>query len=286
MEGRFRLAYTMCTPECEQRSPMAYDAGFEEALTELAGLGYEGVELAVRDPAEIDGQWLHGALARAGLGVAALSSGPVASDDGLTFSAADPGRSDAAVQRVADIIDLAAGLGALVTIGRVRGAPASDDPKGRSAAVAAITALSAHAAHSGVRIALEPQNRFVGPYLNTVGEVVELLASGGWENVGIVADTFHMGIEEASIPGALVRASSHLLHVQLGDSNRGALGAGSLRLSEVLDTLRALGYAGWLTMEHAQVPSSRQAATRSAMAVQVADPARWPPPGLAGRLDP
>ena len=263
------LAYTVCTPECSRVNPLAYAAPFDEALEELAGLGYAGVEIQVRDPGELDTRDIVAQLDANGLTAAALATGHVGSEDGLRLhGSADLRRR--AVERLVTVIDLAAELDTLVTIGSVRGTPGA--PEEVAATRRALDELAHHAAGVGVRLVLEPQNRFVGPYLRTVAETLALIEDAGWDNVGIVADTFHLQLDERSLAGALIRAADRLWHVQLGESHRGPLGAGSLPLVGVLDALDALGYRGWLVMEHDQDGDSRTAAGRSRGAVELARP--------------
>jgi sugar phosphate isomerase/epimerase len=268
MMSQRRIAYVVCTPDCGRTHPLAYDAPFGVALEEIAELGYDGVELQVRDPADLDAQQLARQLASHGLSVVGLATAHVAAEDGLRLDgSADVRRR--AITRLAAVIDLAAEFDALITIGSVRGAPA--DAKAAAAATAAIGELATHAARTGVRLGIEPQNRFaVGSYLLTVAEVADLIEASGWASVGIVADTFHMGLEERSMTGALVRAGTRLWHVQFGENHRRALGTGTLPLVEILDTLDALGYAGWLGMEHQQDGGSRWAASQSRDAIRVA----------------
>lgn len=271
---RFPVAYTVCTPDCHRPNPMAYDAVFEIATRELAELGYDGVELQVRDPAEINATALLARLADSGLAPVALATGHLGSEDGLRLHSTEDVRTRT-VERLHAVVDLAAELGSLVTIGSVRGAPQGPAEIGRVRA--ALGQVAGHASDVGVRLVLEPQNRFVGPYLTTVAATVELIEDAGWEAVGLVADTFHMNLEERSLPGALVRAGAHLWHVQLGENHRAALGSGTLPLTTVVDTLDALSYAGWLVMEHAQDGDSRTAAARSLQAVRAAAAGLSPP---------
>lgn len=267
MSPRFPLAYTVCAPDCHRPNPMAYDADFEIATRELSELGYDGVEVQVRDPAELDAAALLATLADRGLAPVALATGHLGAEDGLRLHSSEDVRKRT-VQRLRAVVDMAAELGSLVTIGSVRGAP--QDPADIEVVRLALGQVATHAADVGVRVVLEPQNRFVGPYLTTVADTVELLENAGWEAVGIVADTFHMNLEERSLPGALIRAGARLWHVQLGENHRAAIGSGTLPLTTVLDTLDALSYTGWLVMEHGQGGDSRAAAVRSRQAVQVA----------------
>jgi len=68
-------------------------------------------------------------------------------------------------------------------------------------------------------------------------------------NVGVMGDTFHMNIDEASIPDALRLAGKHLIHVHLADSNRAAPGKGHIDFVPILKALKDIDYAGFLTFE-------------------------------------
>ncbi len=266
-----RLAYTIAGPDCAEADPFAFDAPLEEALAAIAGCGYEGIELQVRDPAAIDVGALRSALDTAGVSVAAVATGHVRTEDGLDLS--DPACREAATERLERIVEFAADLGAVVTIGKVRGSAPPADTARVAGVLDSLGRIGARAASVGTVIALEPQNRFVGPLFTRVGEVVGLIEQEGWEGGGILLDTFHMAIEERSIPGALVEAGEHLVHVQLGENHRGPMGDGTVPLSAVLHVLDALGYTGWLSMEHTQDGDSAKAARRSAQAVALAAPA-------------
>lgn len=272
-DRRFPLAYTVCTPDCRVSDPLAYDAPLEQALAELAKHHYDGVELQVRDPAELDAAWLRGVVEASGMGVSALATGHVRSEDGLSLSNADPSVRSAAVDRLRAVIDLAAELGTMVTAGGVTGGPDRGDADVRRAAHEALDVVARHAADVGVRLVVEPQNRFANPGFTTTAEVRALIETAGWTSVGIVADTFHMALEERSIVGGILRAGPWLTHAQLGDTTRGALGTGTLDLTSVLDTLAAVEYEGWLTMEHAQTGGSPAAALRSRWAADAHAPA-------------
>ncbi|QBI20505.1 sugar phosphate isomerase/epimerase [Egibacter rhizosphaerae] len=265
--GAWLLAYTVTTPDCAASSSMGYRAPLDEAAPRLAELGYDGVEAWVRDAREVDREALQRTLDRSRLRLAAVGTGPIAAEDGLTLAdVAVPERREEAIARIEAAIELAAEHDALVTIGRVRGSPGVEEPERRRAVVEALDRIDAAAARAGVRVVLEPQSRLVGPYLRTVAEVVEVIDDAGWQRIGVMPDTFHMGLEERSMVAGLLAAGTRLWHVQLGDTDRSPLGLGALDTGLVADALDGVGYRGWLTMEHDQRGDSFDAARRSARA--------------------
>ena len=113
----------------------------------------------------------------------------------------------------------------------------------------ALREVGEHAASIGMVAYLEPLNRFEDFVVNTLEDAswyVDELASPG---VAVIADTWHMSIEESDIGAAIRRAGSRIQHVQLGDSNRLEPGAGHYNWDETLTALEDIGYDGWLAME-------------------------------------
>ena len=71
----------------------------------------------------------------------------------------------------------------------------------------------------------------------------------GLRNGGVMGDTFHMNIEEASIPDALRAAKGLLDHVHLADSNRAVAGRGHTDFRPILRALLDIEYDGYLSFE-------------------------------------
>ena len=85
--------------------------------------------------------------------------------------------------------------------------------------------------------------------MNRLEQAIELWRDVGLANGGVMADTFHMNIEEASIPDALRSAKGLLRHVHLADSNRAVAGRGHTDFRPILQALLDIGYDGYLSFE-------------------------------------
>jgi sugar phosphate isomerase/epimerase len=109
--------------------------------------------------------------------------------------------------------------------------------------------LGRHAQREGVRILLEPLNRYEDHMVNRLEQAVELAVATGLDAVGVVADSYHMNIEESHPPTALLAAVGRLAHVQVSDSNRLEPGAGHLNWQAFLGALADMGYEGDLAVE-------------------------------------
>lgn len=110
---------------------------------------------------------------------------------------------------------------------------------------------------------LEPQCRYSADFLITMDETVGFIERLGASHVAIEADTYHMALEESSVVAAFVRGIRSIGHVQLAEANRRPPGQASLPWRDILDTLRALEYDGWLSIECLQQPDSATCARQS-----------------------
>jgi D-psicose/D-tagatose/L-ribulose 3-epimerase len=106
-----------------------------------------------------------------------------------------------------------------------------------------------HARAAGVRIAVEPLNRYETSLLNTVGQTLDALAGLPEDSIGLALDTYHQNIEERSLPDAVRRAAGRIVHVQVCANDRGTPGADSLDWPGFLTALTTSGYRGPLCIE-------------------------------------
>lgn len=111
-----------------------------------------------------------------------------------------------------------------------------------------IRELAPAATAAGVPLFLEPLNRYEAHLVNRVGQGAALAAEAG-PGIGVMADFFHMNIEEADIPAAIREAGPHLVYVHVADSNRLQPGRGHLDFGPGFATLKAIGYDGYLGIE-------------------------------------
>ena len=101
---------------------------------------------------------------------------------------------------------------------------------------------------------LEPLNRYEAYYLNTVGKAADLCRAADHTRIQLMADLFHMNIEEADIPNSLRAAAPHLGHVHLADSQRWLPGHGHTDFVSAFRALRETAFDGWLALECMPTP--------------------------------
>jgi D-psicose/D-tagatose/L-ribulose 3-epimerase len=168
---------------------------------------------------------------------------------------------EAGVAYLRRCVDVAVACGAAIVGGPLYGtplvfagrAPVPIDESWREARIARVVEglqkASDYARQHGVRLAVEPLNRFETDFCNTARQAVELIRLVGNPAVGIMLDTFHMNMEEDDLPQAIRQAAGHLIHFQANENHRGFLGTGHLDWPAICRALAESGYRGAITLE-------------------------------------
>lgn len=234
-----------------------------EIFHQIAKLGYDGMELHLLHPSHIDRNEVKKLMVQYGLDITTIGTGMAAKMEGLTFADPDPTVRQQAVLRIKEHIVLAAFLNSAVTIASLMGR-VGDDAKDRSvrhsAALACLEECCEASTKAGVTILLEPLNRYESDYVNTVEDALSIMKQIGSPSLKLLADTFHMNIEEVDIAASLRKAGANLGLVHLADSNRQAPGHGHLNFRDVIKTLRDIHYQGYLSFEVLPIPNPLKAA--------------------------
>jgi sugar phosphate isomerase/epimerase len=261
-----QLAYMIATPELKTQQ-MSWVGDYQRSIPRIAEIGYAGVELQVRNPAEFDAAALGRCAQACGISVVAVSSAALGTEDNLYLMAPDADVRRKAIERYTSVLELAASYGVDASIGRFRGwARWAPD---RQTAIgwfrAGLDELLPVAERLGIRIVLEPQMRFIGDFLNTIAETLDFIDSYGSPSLMFDGDLFHQAMEEKSLLAAIVagQRSGRMSFVQVSDSNRLAPGWGHHNWVDIIEVLKASGYDGWLSMEFAQQPDSETCAQQA-----------------------
>ena len=222
----------------------------------LRGLGYQGVELAIRDPQAIDLAYLSDTANEFSLQVPAIGTGQAWGEEGLSFTDPDPKIRAKAIGRIISHIPIAAHFNAVIIIGLIRGIvkPEVSYSQAMFWLIHALQECSKAAALSKVRLALEPINRFETTLINNVVEGLQLVDEVGMNNFGLLLDTFHMNIEEPQIEESMGICGSRIFHFHVADSNRWYPGAGHLNFPSILAALKKMKYQGFISGEFLPKP--------------------------------
>jgi sugar phosphate isomerase/epimerase len=238
--------------------------GIAEGMATAAALGFDCVELHIRNPSDFDPKALASVSAETGVRIAAIGTGLEYSLNGLSLTSDDPGVRELASRRMREHIDLAAHFGAVVFLGLIRG------KCGRKALVPEyldrlerqLAPLAEYAADKRAPTGLEPVAYYFSDLLNTTAETLEFLKRPGLQGIGLLLDTHHIHLEEKDMDAAFLSCAGRITHVHLSDSNRRYPGAGAVDFFRVARVLDAIGYAGAVSLEILPTPSGEEAARR------------------------
>ncbi len=244
-------------------SALAYQGRLRENLAGIKRLGYDGVELAVRDPSLVDPGELQSMLADTGLPVPAIGTGQAYGEEGLSLTSLSPEIRKRAMERIKSQVHFARGLNATVIIGLIRGRKEAGITQDEATDRLEESLRECADEDRSVKLAIEPINRYETDLLNTVASGLNFLERLGAENVGLLLDTFHMNIEEPSILRSIECAGDRIFHFHVADSNRWYPGAGHIEFGAIFDALGRIGYPGFVSAEILPLPDSDTAAART-----------------------
>ncbi len=220
----------------------------EDAIRRLPALGYEAVEIA-GVPDEIDADAVRAILA--GTGIRCCGAVSLMTPE-RSLLAKDPRRRAASVRYITDCVTMVRALGGdemtIVpgSVGQV--VPEATPDEEWAWAVASLKEIDEHARQYGVRLGIEPINRFETFFINRAAQAIALAEAVG-PTCGVVLDSFHMAMEETDVYDAIRAAGDRLVNFHIGENNRFAPGLGTLDWARIIATLREVGYDGALSVE-------------------------------------
>lgn len=240
--------------------------GFERSIKQAAEFGYHGVELALKTADEVNPTLLSRWLAQAGIEVSCISTGQVFADLGLYFTHPDPEMRKKIIEVFSELIRLAKDFGKLINVGRARGFIAKEQTREECERLFIETTkeLCSIADPLGVKIIIEPVNRYEINFINNLDEGAAILKKIGAPNLGLMPDVFHMNIEDDKIGESLIRNSEYVEYIHLADSNRLAPGNGHMDFDEIFQALKSFGFDGWASIEILPKPTPDTAARQAA----------------------
>jgi D-psicose/D-tagatose/L-ribulose 3-epimerase len=228
------------------------DKTVAELAPQVARWGFDVLELPLEQLGDWDPAQTASMLGDLGLGATVC----VAMAPGRELVAADAATVRSTQDYLRGVLDAAAGVGApsiagpaYTSVGRTWRLSDTE----REAAYAQLRENLApvvdHAAQVGVRIGVEPLNRYETSLLNTVDQTLEAVDGLPPDHIGIALDTYHLNIEERDPAAATRRAAGRIVNVQVCANDRGAPGADHVDWPAFLSALDAAGYAGPLVIE-------------------------------------
>jgi D-psicose/D-tagatose/L-ribulose 3-epimerase len=218
----------------------------------VAELGFDVIELQVEEP----GQWDPGRAAELIAGHGLATSLCCVMGPGRDLSVADRGVVAATQEYLRGCIDVAERIGSAVVagpmyapVGRLWRLGATERERTLQRVAAGLRPLADYAGERGVRLAVEPLNRYETSLINTVEQGLELIELVSSDACGLLLDTFHLNIEERDPSAAASAAGSRIAHLHACGTDRGAPGRDRFDWHGFMGALRGAGYEGSLCIE-------------------------------------
>lgn len=263
-KGRTRNLYGIAIslePE-DRKTPIALRGNFERVCDIAAELGYDGIEIQMRDPHRMDAVAMRQIAADRKLKIAALGTGKEAKINGLSLTHDDPALRKAAIARMKEYVDLGAYWEAMPFIGYLKGNLCDPSQYGKvyGYLTDSLKEICAYAEKKQVDIGIEAVNYYILNWMNTIKENTDLIRDVNSKSLKIHLDTHHIHIDEHNMELAISYCGDLIGYVHLADSNRLFPGGGSFPFLRFMECIRATGYQGFYTMEIIPAPSQVESA--------------------------
>ena len=256
-----RSSVTICLVPGARRGPFVYHDDLEHGCREAAELGFDAVEIFAPSGDFVDRRELQSMLDRYALRLAAVGTGAGMLIHGHSLSNSDDDARAAACAYARAIIDFGAEFGAPAIVGSMQGNSGTSTRASALVKLAdSMEQLAEHAASHETELFFEPLNRYETDLVVTLADGARLIGEAGTSNLKLLADLFHMNIEESDIAGSITKFGSLIGHLHFVDSNRSAAGMGHIDYGPIAAALRTVGYRGFASAEAFPKPSSHQAA--------------------------
>ena len=261
-----KAAVTLSQVPEAREGPFVLHGDLSESFAKAAAFGFDGVELFLPGPDFITVEEVRALADANGLAIAAVGTGAGMLRGGLSITDESDGKREAAMDFVLSMIDFGGRLNAPAILGSMQGK--TRHPDSLRHLETNLRRCGERAALHGVPFLYEPLNRYETQLFNRLGDAVRFLDEHELNNVLLLADLFHMNIEESDLPAAIRAAGRHIGHVHYADSNRRAMGLGHTDPEPVVAALRDIGYQGWLSAEIFPLPDAESAARRTVAGIR------------------
>jgi sugar phosphate isomerase/epimerase len=245
--------------------PFVFHDDLAFACEKAQALGFDAVEVFPSGPDALDPGRLRILLNDHGLALAAVGTGAGWLKRKLTLTRSEISARVQARDFIKSMIDFAGPLRAPVIIGSMQGRSGDgvEHPTALGYLADSLEVLAEHAKTYDVPLIYEPLNRYETDLANTLEAGCKILRSLSTTNVVLLADLFHMNIEEVSAATAIRTAGKHVGHVHFVDSNRRAAGLGHINFAPIAQALHEIGYEGYASAEALPYPDSVTAAEQT-----------------------
>ena len=234
-------------------------------LEKAHALGFDAVELFTEDASAGKPGELARLLEKNDLSLGAVGTGAGKVIKGLTITSSDQAVREQAKSFIVEMIYFGAEFAAPAIIGSMQGncGKESTVADARKYLGDALSFLGEKASQAGTFLLYEPLNRYETNLFNHFEEAADFLDEMKIEGVRLLADLFHMNIEEKDIASSLLAGARRLGHVHYADSNRRAVGFGHTPIEPIAQALKKTDFEGYISAEVFDWPDPESAAKQT-----------------------
>ena len=268
-----KSAITICQVPEALEGPFVLRTPLPEAFATAAAIGFDAVELFLPGPDFVSTDEVKSLAAANGLSIAAVGTGAGMLRHGFSITDVSAEKREAALEFVFSMIDFGGALHAPAILGSMQGrCPVGmEREEALDLLAVGLRRCAERAAEHGVPFIYEPLNRYETNLFNRLPDAARFLEKRDLENVVLLADLFHMNIEEPDLPASIREAGGHIGHVHFADSNRQAMGFGHTDAKGAVAALRETGYSGYLSAEILPLPDPESAARQTIISIRSLD---------------
>ena len=260
-----RSAVTIALVPQIKTGPWIFWNDVESSMAKAAELGFDAIELFTASADAINPQQLQDLLSRYNLKLAAVGTGAGKVIHGLTLTDPDPTIRKKAASFISEMMDFAAEFGAPAIIGSMQGNVLAQGTSEQSLSWLSegLEELGEIAVSKDVFLIYEPLNRYETNLLNTLQAASEFVDGLQTKGVKLLADLFHMNIEETDLAKVIKDYGKHIGHVHFADSNRKPIGFGHTSMKPIALALQEIKYQGYVSAEAFPWPDPDAAAAQT-----------------------
>ncbi|MDA7515069.1 sugar phosphate isomerase/epimerase [bacterium] len=250
--------------------PFVFHQSLPEGFSAAKKHGYDSVELFLPGPDFISAAKVKALASEHDLGIAAVGTGAGMVKHGLSLTDVDAEVRGKALDFIIQMIEFGGQLDAPAILGSMQGKWGGEVSREQALnwLAEALRTAGKIASKYNVPFIYEPLNRYETNLINHLEEGARYIEDNNLDNIVLLADLFHMNIEESDIAESIIAAGKHTGHVHFADSNRSAMGFGHTDTAPIIAALRKVGYTGYLSAEVFPKPDPDTCAAQEIKAIQ------------------
>lgn len=264
-----RTAVTLCQVPEAAAGPFVFHEPLAQGFALAEETGFDDVELFLPGPNAFSIDEIKALSQTHALGIAAVGTGAGMVKHGLSLTDPSLEKRVAALDFLEQMIAFGGQLGAPAILGSMQGKHGGEVSKDQALEwlADALRIAGKAAAKYNVPFIYEPLNRYETNLINRLSDGADLIEANALENIVLLADLFHMNIEEANLTTSIRAAGKHIGHVHYADSNRRAMGFGHTNPAPIVAALKEIGYDGHLSAEILPLPDPLSAANQTIQSI-------------------